>query len=196
MRYIKYIIPVLLLFSVLSCRKSEGIKPVTPIDTDLVIHQIKFSAPYQYASTKVVGDTLKVIYYENVNLYIPSNGFNLSYALHLKEDFSSSVLVSYNFTTVDAYGDVTYDWVDDNLNNVTAKTVKDTVINGASVTHITVQRPFTFFKAFNSTQIATNTQDSLLTLKTNKIVFSSYVYFGKTYPATSDTTNVYYIKSN
>jgi hypothetical protein len=195
MRYINYIIPVLLFLSVCSCRKSV-IKPVTRIDTDAVIHQIKFDAPYQFASTKIVGDTLKIIFYENINLLIPKNGFNLSYALHLKEDFSSSSLINFNFTTIDSYGDVTYDWVDDNLNNVKEKAIKDTVVNGTTMTHIIVQRPFTFSKAFATSALASKTEDSLLVLKTDKIIFSSYVYFGKTYPATSTNTSLFYIKTN
>jgi hypothetical protein len=185
----------LVLLAFTGCEKS-GIKPTTPIDTDAVIHTISFSAPTQFAATSVIGDTLKTIFYENVSLLIPADGLNLSYALHLKEDFTSSALINFNFTTVDAYGDVTYDWVDDNLNNVTAKTEKDTVINGKNVAKITVQRPFTFSETYTSAQLAINEQDSLLKRTTDKINFSSYVYFGKTYPATSTSTPIYYVKAN
>jgi len=197
MRYLKYILPILLItFLTISCSKS-GLSPTAkPIDTDALIHQISFNAPSQFVATSVAGSKLTMIYYENVSLLIPANGLNLSYALHLEEDFSSAALKSFDYTTVDQSGDVTFDWVDDNLNNVTAKTIKDTVINAAKWSKITVQRPFTFSKTYTDNKSAVSVQDSVLNLKSDKISFSSYVYFTKTYPASTTSVGVYYVKSD
>jgi hypothetical protein len=199
MRGFKYLL-IIILFSVFafaSCKKSS-VSPTNPkpVDTDALIHEIKFSAPSQFAATSVSGTKLTVIYYENVSLLVPAEGLNLSYSIHLKEYFSSSILVNFNFTTEDAYGDVTYDWVDDNLNNVTAKTEKDTTISGVKNTEITVQRPFTFARTYTTSQAAILGEDSLLNRKSDKILFASYVYFTKTYPADSTASALYYVKTN
>jgi hypothetical protein len=198
MKQIKYILPLLALFlAVAGCRKAsnESTAPKA-IDTNLFIHQISFAAPDQYTGVKVNGDTTSLIYNENVNIFLPKEGYVLSYAVHLKEDFSSSALASFTFTTVDAEGDVTTNWVDDNLNNITAKTVKDTTVNNIAVVQITVKRPFTFKKAYPDHQSALKEQQYLSTLTTDKINFSSYVYFTKTYPATATSTPVYYQKTD
>lgn len=186
-----------MVFTFAGCKKSS-VKPTSPkpVDTDALIHQIKFSASDQFAATSISGTTLTIIYYENVTLLIPAEGLNLSYAIHLQEDFSASALAKLNYTTIDAYGDVDHDWVNGNLNDVTAKTEKDTTVANVKFTQITVQRPFTFSKPYSTLQAAILGQDSLLNRKTDKINFSSYVYFTKTYPATSTSENIYYTKSN
>ena len=194
MRYVKYIIPVLaLIFAITSCKKTGvNSNKSTAIDTAVLIHEIKFGAPIQYVVTSVNGDTLKMIYYENVSLYIPPNGLNLSYALHLTQDFSGSLLKNFNFNAYDQYGDYTYDWADDNLNNVT-KTITDTTINGAAMKNVTVERPFIFTKVYNSTQLAAAEKDSVNAATADKISFTSFVYFGKNYPASTASTSVVYL---
>jgi hypothetical protein len=199
MRYLRHILPVLLLFfACTGCKKSQATKPVTtaPIDTDAFIHHISFDAPDQFVATTVSGDTLRMIYYENVSLYIPKNGYTLSYALHLKEDFGDAILKNFQYITIDSEGDVDVDWVDDNLNNITAKTLKDTTINNLSVVQVTVKRPFTFSKVYASNQLAVNEMNSILKITTDEIIFSSYVYFTKTYQATSRNIPVYYVKAD
>jgi hypothetical protein len=212
MRYFKYLtFAILAIFAVTSCHKS-GVAPAkstttsttgstgststTPIDTNILIHTISFNAPAQFAAVSVSGTQLNITYYENVTLFIPKEGAILSYAIHLKEDFSLSALVNYQFETYDAYGDITQDWVDDNLNNVTAKTEKDTTINDTLKEKITVQRPFLFSRNYTTSQAAIAGQDSLLARTKDNIVFSSYVYFTTTYPTYFATSNLYYVKGN
>lgn len=195
----KYIIPILFLFIITatSCGKLNDLTPTTvkPLDTDVFIHQISFNAPTQLVATKVSNATLAMIYYENINLYIPKAGYTLSYAIHLREDFTSAALIKFQFTTTDTEGDVTTDWVDDNLNNITTKTVTDTTINALEMVKVTIQRPFTFTKVYADNKSAIAEQDSILALTTDKINFSSYVYFTKTYAATATSTRISYIKS-
>ena len=144
----KYLIPILFTFFVLTgCKKSNDITPTgqdtktitnnplpsAPIDTDAFIHQINFSAPFQLVVMSVADTKLTMIYYENVDVLIPNNGYTLSYALHLTEDFSHSSLANMDYTTVNEAGDVNFDWVDDNLNNVIDKTVSDTTVNSIAM---------------------------------------------------------------
>ena len=199
MRYFKYLIllPIVIFaFAAASCRKSGNVTPSKPIDTDAVIHSITFTIPTQFVATSTNGPKLTMIYYENVSLDIPSKGLDLSYALHLTEDFSSSTLANFDYFTIDQDGHINVNWVDSNLNNVSAKTEKDTVVNNVPVTRITVQRPFTFSKTYGTAAEATDEQTQLLVRKGDKINFSSYVYFTKTYPASTLTTSVLYVKAN
>jgi hypothetical protein len=194
MRYIKYIFPVLILFLVISSCKKTGVNSTksTAVDTAVLIHEITFGAPIQYVVTSVNGDTLKMIYYENVSLFIPPNGLNLSYALHLTQDFSASLLKNFNYNAYDQYGDYTYDWADDNLNNVT-RTITDTTINGMAMKNVTVERPFIFTKVYTNSQLATAEKDSVNAVTTDKISFGSFVYFGKDYPANTASTSILYL---
>jgi hypothetical protein len=199
MRNFKYLILLPAVFVALvaeSCRKSGNVTPSKPIDTDAVIHSVTLAIPTQFVAISTNGPKLTMIYYENVDLDIPSKGVDLSYALHLTEDFGPSILASFDYFTIDQAGHINVNWVDGNLNNVSAKTKKDTVINSVPVTRITVQRPFTFSKIYATAAEATDEQTQLLARKGDKINFSSYVYFTKTYPATALTTSVLYVKAN
>jgi hypothetical protein len=200
MRSVKFYLILLISLTFFAACKKSAVGPATqttkPIDTDALIHSIKFSAPAQYSAVSVSGTKLTIIYYENVTLLIPAEGSTLSYAIHLKENFSQTGVATFDYTTVDAYGDVDHDWVDDNLNNVTAKTVTDTTIAGVKNTKITVQRPFIFARTYTTSQAAVLGEDSILNRKTDKVNFSSYVYFTKTYPATSTSAQMYYIKKD
>ena len=187
MKHLRYILPILAFFiAVTGCNKAAiESSPVKPIDTDMFIHQISFAAPIQYTGVNVNGNIVSLTYNENVNVFLPKEGYELSYAVHLKEDFTTSALESFTFTTPDTQGKVTTDWVDDNLNEIAAKTVKDTTLNNIAMVKITVKRPFNFTKTFANNQAALNEQDYLSKLLSDKINFSSYVYFTKTYPATA-----------
>lgn len=197
MKQIKFILPIIVLFiTIAGCKKGSQSTPKTAIDTNLFIHQISFAAPTQYTGITVNNNTVSLIYNENVNIFLPKQGYELSYAVHLKEDFTNTALASFTFTTVDSEGDVTTNWVDDNLNNITAKTVKDTTVNNLPMAEITVKRPFTFTKTYPDHQSALNEQTYLSKLISDKIDFSSYVYFTKTYPATATSTPLVYQKNN
>lgn len=207
----KYLIPILFVFFVLtSCKKSndiisagKGTKTITksnkplpsaPIDTDAFIHQITFSAPFQLVVMSVADAKLTMVYYENIDVLIPADGYAFSYALHLTEDFSHSSLAKLDYTTINEVGDVNLDWVDDNLNNVTDKTVSDTTVNNIAMKKIRVNRQFTFTEDFADNKVAIAKQDSLYKLQHETISFSSYVYFTKTYPATTMSAPINYFK--
>jgi hypothetical protein len=196
MRYFKYIIIAITLFFAFSSCGKKSVKPSTAstVDTDAIIHSVTLQSPAQYVLTSVVGDTLEMTYYENVKLSISDQGYTLSYAIHLIEDFSNTSLAKVNYITYDEAGDINYDYVDDNLNDVSAKSVKDTIIGGVASKVITVQRPFIFKKPYATNQAAIMGQDSIDAVTTQNMNFHSYVYFEKTYPATSQGTNLYYVK--
>jgi len=207
----KYLLPILLIFFVLTgCKKSNDVVPTgqntkaitntgnplpsAPIDTDAFIHEINFSAPFQLVVMTVADTKLTMVYYENVNVLIPKDGYTLSYALHLTEDFSKSSLANLDYTTINEAGDINLDWVDDNLNNVTDKKVSDTIVNSIAMKKINVNRQFTFTEDFADNKAALAKRDSLYNINTERIRFSSYVYFTKTYPATVTAAPINYFK--
>jgi hypothetical protein len=195
MKHLKYILPLMMLFALAGCKKSGDANLVTaPIDTDLFVHHITFAAPTQFSAGKITSNTITIVYNENVNILVPKLGYELSYALHLKEDFSSTVLKSFSYITVDKQGNITTNWVDDNLNNVSGKTIRDTTVAGIAMVNVNVQRPFTFTKTYANNASAVSALDSIAKLQTDKIIFSSYLYFTKTYPATLTNSNVFYAK--
>ena len=203
----KYLILILLVFFVLTgCKKSNDVRPSstitktdnpvpgTIIDTDAFIHHITFRAPFQLVVMTVADTRLTMVYYENVNVLIPKDGYTLSYALHLNEDFSHSSLANLDYTTINEAGEVNLDWVDDNLNNVIDKTVSDTTINSVAMKKISVNRQFTFTEDFADNKAALAKRDSLYNINTEKIHFSSYVYFTKTYPTSYMSAVINYFK--
>lgn len=137
----------------------------------------------QTAKTLVSGAKLVISYDENVDVFVVAGYFENISAVHLQENFQKSMLAGFDYTTVAEGGNVTLDWVDDNLNNVVLKTITDTVIDKVNVLKINVNRTFTFFKTYSSSQEALAAQQQFLNKKDDIIGFSSYTYYNqKNYP--------------
>ena len=205
MKFFIFGITILSIFT--GCGKLQDIKPTlqgqattTTISTKtsdtLTLHQVGFNISDQKVITSVSGDTLTMVYNENISLLILAQGYDESWAVHLFEDFSDSVLGAFNYTTTDPAGYVAVDWVDDNLNNIgAAKTISDTLVNGQKMINIHVQRPFTFSKIYTDGPSATSEQDLLLSKTTDSIKFSSYIYFAAgNYPTSTISAKADYIK--
>lgn len=196
-RHLKYLtLTFILFFAVTSCKKSK-VKPTPPIklDTASQIQRIKFGIPNQYAITLISDNVLDIVYYENVSLFVPNeDSVDFTRSMHLKEDFSATLLKNVYFTTIDPYGNVESNYVDDNLNDVDSKTITDTTIAGIPMKNITVERPFFFTKTYVDNASAIAAQDSVDAIKTDRISYSSFVYFNKMYPAATATASLTYIK--
>ena len=205
----------------IGCQKSEGVKPTAtttssttttdntskdgpptaPPDTtpklthDDSIHMATFKIPAQTVTTSVSGTNLILTYNENANLLFTAGAYQETSAVHLTDDFKNTLLTGFDFTTVAEGGNTTLNWVDDNLNNITQKTVKDTVINKVDMVKINVHRTFTFFKVYASNAIAINEQAIFISRKDDVIAFTSYCYYNqKNYPAVSTSAQVGYVK--
>jgi hypothetical protein len=200
---------VILGFSLLvfaGCSKSNdatpqpGNKTTTPGNTTPVtnnddsIHMAKFDVKPQAVKIGVTGSTLTMVFNENVSLLFTQQGYDETYAVHLLENFSNSLLSGFDFTTVAEEGNTTFDWVDDNLNNVTDKTISDTTINKQKMVKINVHRPFTFSKKYSSPQDASNEEAKFLAKTTDSVGFSSYCYYKINYPLVSISASLIYSK--
>jgi len=184
-----------------STKISTGGTSTTPPDTtpklthDDSIHMASFIIKPQAVKLSVAGTKLTMVFNENVNLLLTSEGYQKTSAVHLLEDFSHTMLAGFDYTTVAEAGNTTFDWVDDNLNNVIDKTITDTIINKQKMVKINVHRPFTFSKNYSSAQDASNEQALFAAKTTDTIRFSSYCYFEqKNYRPTSSSASLVYSK--
>jgi len=161
---------------------------------DNLLHQPTFNTAAQQIKTSVTNQKLALLFNENVNILLTADGYDKTSAIHLAEDFYDTMFSSFDFTTVNEYGFVTPDWVDDNLNNV-IKTVKDTVINNVHMVNVNVNRQFTFFRTYDSNQTAINQQSVFINNPNDQITFTSYCYYNqKNYPSCSVNVKVVYTK--
>ncbi len=168
--------------------KTSGGSSQTPSDTtpqlshDDSIHIASFEIRPQMVKTSVSGNVLILVFDENVDLLFNLEGFQKTSAVHLKEDFGKTILAGMHYSTVAEGGNVTFDWVDDNLNNVVLKTITDTVVNNVKMVKINVLRPFTFTQQYASNQAAAADQDRFINQQNDTVSFKSYSYYnGKNY---------------
>ena len=175
---------------------STTLPDTTPkLTHDDSIHMAGFIIKPQGVKLSVTGTTLTMVFNENVNLLLTSEGYQKTSAVHLLEDFSHSMLGGFDFTTVAEGGNTTFDWADDNLNNVVDKTITDTIINKQQMVKINVHRPFTFSKTYSSAQDALNEQALFIAKTTDTIYFTSYCYYlQKNYTSTSSSATLVYSK--
>jgi hypothetical protein len=176
-----------------------GAKP--PVDTALrlshddSIHLAAFKVKPQMVSTSVSGTNLILKFDENVDMLFFAEGFQKTSAIHLIENFKSTLLAGFDYTTVAEGGNTTLNWVDDNLNNVILKTITDTVVNNVKMVKINVHRPFTFFKVYSSNKDALNEQALFVQKTTDTVSFKSYSYFNqKNYLPTYSSAKLVYSK--
>ena len=171
---------------------TDTTKKLTRDDT---LHMPAFVIYPQKVKTSVTGSTLILAFDENVNIFILADGYKTTSAIHLKEDFKKTSLGAFDFTTLNEEGQTTFNFVDDNLNNVKFKTISDTTINGVKAVKVNVHRLITFSKVYGSARLATDQQNLLLGKSDDLLSFSSYTYYNqKNYPATSAVAYLQYVK--
>jgi len=152
---------------------------VSKYSHDDSIHFATFRVGPQPVKSSVTGSKLTLVYNENVNLLFSLTAYQHTSAVHLHEDFSQSMLAGFDFTTVAEGGNITLNWVDDNLNNVILKSVADTMINSKQWVRINVHRVFTFYKAYSSSQDALDQQAAFVKKTSDMVMFNSYCYYNQ-----------------
>jgi hypothetical protein len=198
---------VLLSVILWGCSKQNDLTPIIinqtkpPTDTtkkitrDDSIHKVAFIIYPQKVKTSVSGKTLILAFDENVNLFLFADAYKITSAIHLKEDLKKTSLGAFDFTTLNQDGQTTFNFVDDNLNNVKFKSITDTTINHVKVVKVNVHRLLTFSKEYSSNQLATDQQNLLLGKTNDQLTFSSYTYYNqKNYPVTSAVAFLQYVK--
>lgn len=188
----RHLIPAALFaLAMVSCQKQNNEATIDPTKK----YTRTLNLADQIVKTSVDNNVLHMDYYENANLLVDANTYHLTWALHLKEYFNKSQLAAYHFTSLSEDNTYAYDWVADNLNNVSRKTVKDTSIDGKAFVKVTVNRVLNFANTFGSNQEAINMQNKLLQSQTDSVTFSSFYYYkGITSLSDSSSAKLTYVK--
>jgi len=200
MKKLLYLTSIVLLFA--SCESSKLIdpKPVTsskPHTTNSTApNAVNLSIADQVVNTTVSHDTLYLSYTEKADLIINQTDYDNAAAVHFKESFLTSGLNGIHFKILNNSGDYSYDYVDDNLNNVNMPAATTTVVNGKTMVKLHVERTFIFYQAYQSQQLAVQAQSMFINKTKDTITFSSYTFDDKDNDAVSLTVGLSYKKVN
>jgi hypothetical protein len=192
----KVILFALSALALVSCKKSgnEG-SPSAPVQT-ASYGTLNIKTSGQVVKMAVTSNVLNLVYNEDVTLVLDSSKLAQNWAVHLKEDLSSTQMSKNNFHyhSLTKYGVNAMDWVDDNLNNIVLHSSKDTIINKHAFVIKRITRSFIYQQAYNSSADANKVLEQLLK-QTDIITFTSY--YAPVNPdvaATVNTAKLTYVK--
>ncbi|MDN3549859.1 hypothetical protein [Mucilaginibacter aquaedulcis] len=197
MKKLLYLVTATLLFASCESAKLGDPKPVSnkPHTTNSTApNAVNLSIADHVVKTSVSHDTLYLSLNEKADLIISQDDYNKASAVHFKEDFSASGLSGLHFSTLNGDGDIAYDYIDDNLNNVNLPAATTAIVNGKTVVKLHVERTIVFFKAYQSQQLAVQAQTGYINKNKDMITFSSYIFDDKDNAAVSLTVGLSYTK--
>jgi len=189
MKRLVFLLPVMIAFA--SCNNKGTLKPTTPTDSATLVHTVKILTAPQSTKISLKDSTLTFAFTEDVSMLLTPTGYSESYAVHITQDFTHSALNQLNYTTIND-GSSYYDYLDDNMNNLSGRTISDTTINNVAYKKLHLIRVINFVKTYANSQLAINAQTAIINTHTDLVTFSSYVFYDKTYPATVTTANINY----
>jgi hypothetical protein len=200
MKKLLYLTAITLLFASCESSKLGDPKPVSsnkPHTTNSTApNAVNLSIADQVVNTSVSHDTLYLSYTEKADLLINQADYDNASAVHFKEDFSASGLAGVHFKTLNSDGDFTYDYIDDNLNNVNMSAPTTTIVNGKTMVKLHVERTLIFISVYQSQQLAVQAQNMFVNKTKDSITFSSYLFDNKDNDAVSLTVGLSYKKVN
>ncbi len=164
------------------------------LSEDEKLRQITIDIPAQVVKTSVEGNTLNLVYNENISALLDPKGYDLSYSIRLNEDFTGSALNGLQYTTPGPNGTYTTGWHGNDLKVLSEVTKTTVVVGGKTMVKLHLVRSFTFTKQFATAQEAISQQNALVNKKTDVIKFTGYVIFGKDYPSSAATATLVYTK--
>ena len=170
-----------------SCKKEKKSGPGSSLPVAVESYKaLTIKTTGQVVKMKVTGNQLNMVYNEDVTLLLDSNVLAKSWAVHLKEDFSTTKLNDYDYHSITKWGINATNWVDDNLNNVVIQSSKDTLINNRIFVKKHITRTFIYQTAYDNATAATAVMNALLK-QTDIMVFSAY--YAPENPDVATTTN-------
>jgi hypothetical protein len=164
------------------------------VNEDESLRKITINIPAQVVKTFVNENVLTLVYTEDLSAVLDPKGFDLSYSIRLNENFSFSALSRFSYTVPAPNGSYTTDWAGNDLKVLNEVTRTDVNVEGKAMVKLQLTRNFTFTKRYATAQEAINQQNTLLASKTDVVKFTSYVVFGKEYPATTLSALLVYTK--
>jgi hypothetical protein len=174
--------------------KTIGTDNSIKLTEEELLRKITLGLPVQDVKTSVAGKVLTLVYTEDVNVILDAKGYDLSYSIRFDEDFFASFLNKCSYTLPGPNESYTTDWAGNDLKVLNEITKSDIIVNGKAIVNMHLVRYFTFTKSYATAEEAISQQNMLLNAKTDVVKFTSYVVFGKEYPATTVSALVVYSK--
>ena len=174
------------ILSLVSCTKKNAVN--APFDPNKQ-YAIKYQTSDQIVKTRVVNDTLRLDFYQNVNLLVDPYDYSNTWALHLMQDFSNSFLKDLHFDTpANTPSGHVHDWFPINLNDVghDQKTITNVTVDGKKYVQVTITRLFEFFSAMGSREAAIAKQSQLMKTTSDYVTYKAFYSFNNVYSLSND----------
>ncbi len=200
MRY--FLIGLLLITLGTGCHKkskstTDGTSPVENFEPTKQ-YDVKFKADNQkvvVANFQNQDTVLSMTYYQKVALIVRQLDYNQSWTIFFNQTYAKTALDGVLFQAFNTNGDITYKWIETNLNNIVLQSKSDTVINGTNYYNLKVGRVITFLQAYPTKAKADSATAALLQRKNDAVAFTTYYsYSGLTSVPVTGTANLVYTK--
>ena len=168
---------------IISCNKNA------PIEFDPNrAYTIKYQVADQVVKTRLVNDTLRLDFYQEVNFLVDPNEYRNSWALHLIQDFSNSYMKDLHFDMIASAAGYAHDWVPINLNDVhpNQKTSTNVNVDGKDYVKVTLKRVFEFYSKLGTAQAAAQQQGVLLQTTNHSVLYKAFYSFNSQYSLSND----------
>jgi hypothetical protein len=153
-------------------------------------YYMKYETGDQAVKMRVSNDTLRLNFYENINLLVDSKDYANSWAIHLNEDFSQSYMNGLHFDALASAAGYAHDWIPVNLNDAAPgqKTATNVTVDGRQYVKVSINRVFEFYNKFSSNQAAVAQQNTLLNTTNHAVTYKAYYSDGAGYSKSNDGT--------
>ena len=182
----RMILALSILSIVTGCSKSNVKEKLDPNKA----YFMRYDAGDQSVKMRVSNDTLRLNFYENINLLVDPKDYANSWAVHLIEDFSNSYMNGLNFDALATAAGYAHDWVPINLNDAAPgqKTTTNVTVDGKQYVKLTIKRLFEFYNKLGTNQAAVNQQNALLQTTNHSVIYKAFYSDGNGYSLSNDGT--------
>lgn len=180
----KKMILALSILTIVSCSKSKETPKLDPNKR----YYMKYETGDQIAKMRVSNDTLRLDFYENINVLVDPNDYKNTWAMHLIEDFSQSYLKDLHFDALATAAGYAHDWVPVNLNDAAQgqKTSSNVTVDGKQYVKVTIARKLEFYNKLGTNQAAVDQKNTLLQTTNNTVTYKSFYSDGTGYSLSND----------
>lgn len=180
----KIILALSVITLIAGCKKPKVQEKLDPSKA----YTMKYNTSDQIVKTRVSNDTLRLDFYQKINLLVDPKEYANSWALDLIQDFSKSYLKDLHFDAVATAVGYAHDWVPVNLNDAAPgqKTTSNVTVDGKQYVQVTITRLFEFFNALGTPQAALNQQNILLQTTSDVVIYKAFYSYDNVYSLSND----------
>jgi len=182
----KQMILALSILSIFSCTKPNEQSKFDPNKQ----YYMKYQSGDQAVKMRVINDTLRLDFYENVVVLVDPKDYANSWAMHLQEDFSKSYLKDLEFNALATPVGYAHNWVPVNLNDAAPgqKTSTNISVDGKQYVQVTIARKFEFYNKLANNQAALDQKNTLLNTTNHTVSYKAFYSDGAGYSISNDGT--------